>query len=195
MLIKIHNDYLLGQKPILSPTSGVWIAGGAIRQWFVGEEKASDIDVFASSEEKIKEFISAKMVGAEKAASNDRLESFIYSGQIIQCIKYKYFATAEELIDSFDFNVCRFVWDGVNVYAAEDAIIGTLRKTLSVHKITEGLEADSLRRAFKYQRKGYTPCWGTIKALAQCFSSLSKEKIEEQVQISLGGGTRFVGVD
>lgn len=195
MLIKIQNDYLLGRKPIVSPIPGVWIAGGAIRQWFVGEEKTSDVDVFASSEEKMRQFITEKMSGAEKSVNNERLESFIHSGQIIQCIKYKYFSSMEELIDSFDYNVCRFVWDGVDVCAAEDAIIGVLRKTLSVHKITEGLEADSLRRAFKYQRKGYTPCWGTIKSLAQSFSSLSKEKIEEQVQISPGGGMRFVGVD
>jgi len=55
--------------------------------------------------------------------------------------------------------------------------------------------ADSLRRAFKYQTKGFTPCAGTIRDLATAFTTITREQIQAQVEMSPNGGKRLVRFD
>lgn len=194
-LIKLEQETFIGQRPIVSPTKDVWIAGGAIRQWFNDGELMTDIDVFGKNQESLDNFISEKLWAAEKISEQNHLSSFSLNGQLIQVIKYDYYDSVHNLLDSFDFTVCQFAWDGKTVYSTEAAIVSVLRKHLRVHQITKELAADSLRRAFKYQRKGYIPCLGTLKDIALSFQNLTEEQIKEQITISPGGGTRFVGVD
>lgn len=193
-LIKINNVELLGTQPVLQATPRVWIAGGAIRQWFC-KESASDIDVFGASEDDIQQFIKSKLAGAKKLNDTERLKSFNYQGQLVQIITHRYYSNMSELVDSFDFTLCQFVWDGVEVFATQGAIISVLRKHLRVHKITKEYAADSLRRAFKYQSKGYKPCHGTILDLALSFENLKRDEIISQVEMSPGGGKRLIGID
>lgn len=194
-LIKLEQETFIGQRPIVSPTKDVWIAGGAIRQWFNDGELVTDIDVFGKNQESLDNFISEKLWAAKKISEQNHLSSFSLNGQLIQVIKYDYYDSVHNLLDSFDFTVCQFAWDGKTVYSTEAAIVSVLRKHLRVHQITKELAADSLRRAFKYQRKGYIPCLGTLKDIALSFQNLTEEQIKEQITISPGGGTRFVGVD
>lgn len=194
-LIKLEQETFIGQRPIVSPTKDVWIAGGAIRQWFNDGELMTDIDVFGKNQESLDNFISEKLWAAEKISEQNHLSSFSLNGQLIQVIKYDYYDSVHNLLDSFDFTVCQFAWDGKTVYSTEAAIVSVLRKHLRVHQITKELAADSLRRAFKYQRKGYIPCLGTLKDIALSFQNLTEEEIKQQITISPGGGTRFVGVD
>lgn len=194
-LIKLEQETFIGQRPIVSPTKDVWIAGGAIRQWFNDGELVTDIDVFGKNQESLDNFVSEKLWAAKKISEQDHLSSFSLNGQLIQVIKYDYYDSIHNLLDSFDFTVCQFAWDGKTVYSTEAAIVSVLRKHLRVHQITKELAADSLRRAFKYQRKGYIPCLGTLKDIALSFQNLTEEQIKEQITISPGGGTRFVGVD
>lgn len=193
-LLKIDKSELIGKEPILAPTTNVWIAGGAIRQWFCGENK-SDIDIFGVNEDSLQQFISTKLVGAVKLTEQKHLSSYSYQGQLVQVIKYKYFNNISELFDSFDFSLCQFAWDGTNVYSTQIAIISVLRKHLRVHKIDKNHASDSLRRAFKYQEKGYKPCHGTILDISLSFVNLTEAEIKEQVTISPNGGTRIIGVD
>lgn len=193
-LLKIDKSNLVGKEPILTPTSNVWIAGGAIRQWFCGEPK-SDIDVFGVNEESLQRFITTKLTGAKKLTEQNHLSSFSYQGQLVQVIKYNYYNSINELFDSFDFSLCQFAWDGNDVYSTQNAIISVLRKHLRVHKIDKKHASDSLRRAFKYQEKGYKPCHGTILDLSLSFLNLTETEIKEQVTISPSGGTRIIGVD
>lgn len=194
-LIKLEQETFIGQRPIVSPTKDVWIAGGAIRQWFNDGELVTDIDVFGKNQESLDNFVSEKLWAAKKISEQDHLSSFSLNGQLIQVIKYDYYDSIHNLLDSFDFTVCQFAWDGKTVYSTEAAIVSVLRKHLRVHQITKELAADSLRRAFKYQRKGYIPCLGTLKDIALSFQNLTEEEIKQQITISPGGGTRFVGVD
>lgn len=194
-VIKLDQSVFLGKKPLITPTEGIWIAGGAIRQWFNGNEAPSDIDIFGFSEEKLKAFEETTFKGFKKLVENAQLSSYSYHGQLVQVIKYDFYNNVADLLDSFDFSVCQFAWDGAEVYATQSAVISVLRKHLRVHKISKELAADSLRRAFKYQRKGYEPCLGTIRDLALSFQSLTESQIQEQISISPGGGLRTVGVD
>ena len=194
-LIKLDQGAFIGKRPIISPTKDVWIAGGAIRQWFNDGESMSDIDIFGKSQQALDNFINEKLWAANKISEQDHLSSFSLNGQLIQVIKYDYYDSVHDLLDSFDFTVCQFAWDGEIVYSTEASIVSVLRKHLRVHQITKELAADSLRRAFKYQRKGYIPCLGTLKDIALSFQNLTEEEIKQQITISPGGGTRFVGVD
>lgn len=194
-LIKIESELCVGPKPSLEPIEGVFIAGGAIRQWFVGKEPVSDVDVFGTSEEVLTNFVKTKLIGAKKLVENDRLESYSWNDQLIQVIHYSYYSKMEELLDSFDYNVCQFGWDGKDIYSTVYAVSSVLRGHLGVHKITKELAADSLRRAFKYQKKGYEPCGGTIKKIAESFLDIKQEQIDAQTTISPNGGTRILGVD
>ena len=194
-LIKLDQGAFIGKRPIISPAKDVWIAGGAIRQWFNDGESMSDIDIFGKSQQALDNFINEKLWAANKISEQDNLSSFSLNGQLIQVIKYDYYDSVHDLLDSFDFTVCQFAWDGEIVYSTEASIVSVLRKHLRVHQITKELAADSLRRAFKYQRKGYIPCLGTLKDIALSFQNLTEEEIKQQITISPGGGTRFVGVD
>lgn len=194
-LIKLDQSVFLGSRPQVAPSKDVWLAGGAIRQWFKGGEAASDVDVFGKNQEALDNFIKEKLSSAKKLSERDHLISFSLNGQIIQVIKYDYYENISNLLDSFDFTICQFGWDGEAAWATEPALVSCLRGHLRVHKIAPELAADSLRRAFKYQLKGYIPCLGTLKDLALSFQGLSKEAVEQQITISPGGGTRFVGVD
>lgn len=194
-LVKLDKSAFLGKTPAVSPSKDTWIAGGAIRQWFNSGESMSDVDVFGKNQEALDNFIKEKLWAAQKLSEQQHLSSFSLNGQLIQVIKYSYYENITSLLDSFDFTVCQFAWDGQDVYSTESAIVSVLRKHLRVHKITKELAVDSLRRAFKYQRKGYEPCLGTIKDLSFAFEAITKESIESQVSISPGGGTRIIGVD
>ncbi len=194
-LVEISQDECLGVKPELIPVSGTWIAGGSIRQWFFGKEKPSDIDVFGSSEDALKFFVEENLFGSKKLVERDNLVSYNHHGKLVQIIKHSFPKSAEELLDSFDFNVCQFCWNGAKIFSTVSAISSVLRGGLKVHKIQKGFQSDSLRRAFKYQEKGYKPCLGTIRDLGKAFVGISEEEINKQIEISPGGGMRAVGVD
>ena len=52
-----------------------------------------------------------------------------------------------------------------------------------------------MRRAFKYQRKGFEPCLGTIRDIAEVIRTLNEEELKAQVELSPAGGKRFVRFD
>jgi hypothetical protein len=101
----------------------------------------------------------------------------------------------EDLLDSFDFTVCQFAYDGSNVFSTPEAIISVTRNHLGVHNISKEFAVDSLRRAFKYSKKGYYPCNGTIQKLADSLRGLTAEEVKNAVEISPGGGRRLIRID
>lgn len=193
-IIILEEDMMLGEKPPIEPVNDVWICGGAIRRWF-NKEPTYDVDVFAPKEENLNEYLTHLENKYELKKLNDNKNAATYkteTGVIIQLIKFHY-PTIEELFENFDFNICQFAWDGKNIYTTTEAVLGVFRKRLAVVKITEPL--DTLRRAFKYQRKGYTPCVGTLRDLGISFTEKTIEQINEMTEISPGGGKRIIRFD
>lgn len=191
-LIQLKLDYMRGPIPPIPPKHGCWIAGGAVRRWFLGTEKLSDIDVFAPSAQCFEKFIAEH--DADLVDSHKHADTYEIDGVKVQCIKFHH-PTPEALVQNFDFNICQFVWTEVGAFATANAIIGALRGHLAVEKINPEFAVDSLRRAFKYQRRGFTPCAGTLRDIANSFLELTKEQIENQVSISPKGGRRIVRID
>lgn len=194
-VIEIDKSLLRGKEPTLKPIEGTWIAGGAIRQWFVGNEKSSDIDFFAQDEDKFDLLIKhLESLCGKHIAEKEHAISFLYRGQLVQAIKFN-FRNVQLMFDEFDFNVCQFAWDGTKVYSTLFAITSVMRGHLGVSKINKGLAIDSLRRAFKYTEKGYKPCNGTLQEIARSMAGLNEEQIKSQVTVSPGGGSVLFRID
>ncbi len=193
MIIQLKLDDMRGEIPPLKPSNGCFIAGGAIRRWFTGKEDLSDVDVFAPSEANHAAYL-ATIGNAVKLDETANAVTYQVDKTKLQLIKH-YRASVQELVDSFDFNVCQFAWDESGIWATPEAAIGTLRGHLSIAKITKEFSIDSLRRAFKYQNKGFKPCDGTIRDISKVISELSKEEVEAQVTMSPKGGSRIVRFD
>lgn len=194
-IIKLSENMMLGKKPdTVELVDDCWIAGGAIRSWF-NREPASDIDIFFASFEQRDLFLEKNRLNKDNLAfSSTTADTYKKGNQLIQAIKI-YKPTVEELFDSFDFTICQFAYDDVEIFTTAEAIVSSLRKHLAVHKIQKGYEVDSLRRAFKYYEKGYKPCLGTIRDLALAFSMVQEATIQQQIEISPGGGHRGVRWD
>lgn len=193
MIVQLNLDDMRGPKPAVEPACGCWIAGGAVRAWFTGGEKVSDIDVFGPSLQATADFVNSlfrpKLVGAHSNA-----ETYLVYGSLVQVIKL-FKPNIDELLYGFDYNVCQFAWTGEGIFATQEAIIGALRGHLAVGRISHDFAMDSLRRAFKYQKKGYAPCAGTLRDIANALRKLSDEDVKNQVEISPSGGKRTVHMD
>lgn len=194
-LIKIPKDQLKGKKPILEPVPNVFICGGAIRQWFLGTEASSDIDVFGTTPEVLEDFIYTSLKNCKLLSENPFTKTFDYKGQFVQVMYGLPFHNILDAFESFDFTICQFAWFNDEIYSTANAICSALRGHLGVHEINQNFAVDSLRRAFKYQSKGYIPCSGTIRDLGLGFVNLTDEQIKKQLEISPNGGLRTVRID
>lgn len=195
-ITEINPKMMNGIKPPIDCPENAVIAGGAIRRWFVGREELSDVDVFFKSEEDLKKYEeSLEKIGFKIAMKGSNASTYERDRVLVQCIKIKYYQNIQDLFDMFDYTVCQFAWDGQKIYTTSEALISVLRGHLAVHKITKEYSVDSLRRAFKYAKKGYWPCLGTLQEISNSITGLTKEEIEKQVVVSPGGGTRSIGVD
>lgn len=178
---------MLGQPPKVHLIDGTWACGGSIRRWFTGEKQNSDIDIFRRNEETERAFIVANSL--ENKTRNEAPNTLTWKDPPIQIIRFDR-SSIEEVLENFDFTICQFGWDGNKIWTTPEAIISTTRKHLAVAKIQEGYELDSLRRAFKYAESGYCPCLGTLKEIGLAFARATAEKVEQQSELSPGGGMR-----
>lgn len=194
-LIKLLSEEMFGDKPIIEPTKDCWLAGGAVRGWFTGSEKLSDVDVFGVSADALKAFQSERLTDFKEVGSNPNAVSLSNGKTLVQLIVGQPRPTVTATFDSFDFTLCQFAWAEDGIWATSKALVSTLRNHLEIHKIQQPFALDSLRRAFKYQRKGFEPCVGTLKALAEALQLLTPEEIATQVSISPGGGKRIFQFD
>lgn len=141
-----------------------WIAGGFIRRWFNNLKQDSDIDLFFKDKETYdavcKHLTALTLSPAVETLNNTRFKILVEKGWEIevQCIKIAFYKDVDAVLDSFDFTICQFAFDGKNIIATELAVIDSGRKRLVPHKITYGVS--SLRRIIKYTKQGYYMCGG-----------------------------------
>lgn len=184
-LIELKEPEMRGRKPELAVPDNFAIAGGSVRRWFTGEKQDSDIDLFRIDG---KEEYDVELKGWSKGNSTLMADNYFKNRQQVQVIKRAY-KSIEAMFENFDFHHCQFAYtnDG-KIYSTKKGVICALRKHLSFNNIEEEFELDTLRRAFKYQRQGYTPCAGTIGRLAKALRE-SDSDFDEQMKMSAAGGT------
>jgi hypothetical protein len=160
---------LLKALPPLSP-KGPWLAGGAIRRTLLGQEPESDLDIFFPDAIMLDGFRrqveAAGLTKVRETEHHIHLRGSLGESKIprdVQLIRIGFYPTAEVVIDSFDFTICQFAFDGETLTTGEFALWDLGRKRLAVHKIT--YPVSSARRLLKYAAQGFTACSGCLNAL------------------------------
>lgn len=170
---------VLRYLPKVSP-DGPWLAGGAVRRTLDRTPLDSDFDFFFKNEEQKNKFAEQlrEEDGAFQVFENEFNATYLMPAQIIphdevpewnkgvtpeakiQLIHFRYYNSAEEVIDSFDFTLSQFAYDGENIYMADFAMWDVARRRLVPHKLTYATA--SVRRLLKYSAQGFTVCNGAI---------------------------------
>lgn len=160
---------VLSSMPALSP-DGPWLAGGALRRTLMQREPDSDFDFFFKDADQLAAFTAAlDRMGLEKVRETEH--HVHYRGRVgdsglpldIQCIRFAFYPTAQAVIDSFDFTICQFAFDGTNLTAGTYALWDLGRKRLAVNRIT--FPVSSMRRVLKYAGQGFKACNGCLATL------------------------------
>lgn len=156
-LAKLHTKF----AELLSPFGAVVIAGGAVRDSLMGKApKDWDIFVlqggqfdFERAKQDIKPLLE-EFSEVPPAISWHKSEPYLvagieWEGYEIQ-ILVNPAATVDELLDTFDWNVCRFAFDG-SVTALESLDNIQEGKELGLHRVTFPLS--TLRRGFRFSER------------------------------------------
>lgn len=161
---------ILATLPVCSIT-GPWVAGGALRRTIAGTTLESDLDFFFANEGVLAAF-AAKLptLGLTKKKETEHHEQWEgYNAAadrsiVLQLIRFQYYANAAAVIESFDFTICQFAFDGMTLTCADYALWDLGRKRLAINKVT--FPGSSMRRLLKYARQGFTACDGCLASLA-----------------------------
>lgn len=150
---------------------GPWIAGGAMRSLVANEEHVSDYDFFFKDKEQMELFRSnleaSTAINILKKKSNDHCDTYSivipykeYNKFEVQLVHISYYDSPQLLLDSFDYTICQFAYDGESLFTGEFSILDLMRRRLAVNTIT--YPVSSVRRMIKYTNKGFTACAGCI---------------------------------
>lgn len=140
---------------------GPWICGGAVRRLIKGEwESKSDYDICVASSTQ-ESSVQSKLVedGHKVKWSNKNCITLTKEKRTVQIIK-TYYKDIDNCLDSFDFTICMFGYDGKDLIYDPLALYDLGRKALVPHKVQ--FPVSSLRRLLKYHDQGYKICSGGL---------------------------------
>lgn len=204
-MIQLTNAVDRYNKIILLELKGAdikcWLAGGALRDYFMGVPIKTDYDVFFPSEieyEKAKFYFKAK--GATVKWESDNGMKVKYNHKTYDLVK-KYFDNPQVTIDAFDFTVSMFAVDSEKVYVGETTFIDLAKRQLMINKIT--YPASTMSRAFRYYKKGFTMCQGEMRKVVEAIQNMPKpEEKKEGEDVNSNeppsgdsNSTFFIGID
>lgn len=174
-----------------------WLAGGSLRDYFMGVPVKTDYDIFFPDLENYNKASSYfKEKDCEIVWESDNGMKVKYNGKKYDLVK-KFFATPIETIQAFDFTTSMIAVDTENVYHGETTFIDLAKRQLMINRIT--YPASTLSRAFRYHKKGFSICLGEMKKIIEAIQDMPKEekKIEEtDDNISSGEmSALFLGID
>ena len=180
-----------------------WLAGGALRDYFIGVPVTTDYDMFFPNEaeyKKARKYFEAK--DCEVKWESDKGCKIKYKEKTYDLVKM-FFTNPQTTIDTFDFTVSMLAVDNESIYCGETTFIDLAKRQLMINKIT--YPASSLSRAFRYYTKGFRMCQGEMKKLFDAIQNTPKEEkrtetntvdVKEQEQMSSGElGAFFAGID
>lgn len=153
---------------------GPWLAGGALRRTLLQREPESDFDFFFRDADQLASFSALVEAGGLKKVRETE-HHVHYRGTVhtsegrdvaavdVQLIRFAFYSSAAAVIDSFDFTICQFAFDGESLTVGDHALWDLGRKRLAVNRIT--FPVSSTRRLLKYARQGFTACNGCLTAI------------------------------
>lgn len=178
----------------------VWIAGGALRDWFeTGQMTESDVDFFSNSRADLCKtlLMLRKKYKFRPYHINKRvIKGWVSIGKNnikIDLIKIL-FETPEHTIDQFDFTVCCFAVDKNKVTYHQSAPFDLLHKRLVINNLP--FPVSTLQRIQKYLKKGYWICNGGILEIAKAMGSVDfNDPTQNNIEMYPDGTPRFVRID
>lgn len=149
--------------------NGAWCAGGAIRRTLIKHPLDSDFDFFFRDADHLAEW-ETKLPGT-LALVHETEHHKHWKGTLegsalpvdVQAIKFRFYETAAEVIDSFDYTITQFCLEGDTLTTTPHALWDLGRKRLAIHKVTYPVA--TMRRMLKYTKQGYTACAGCMVTL------------------------------
>lgn len=157
-----------------------WIAGGALRDYFSGVKINTDYDLFFPNESEYLKAVSYfKSKDCTVKWESENGMKIIYNKMTFDLVK-KFFNTPKETIDAFDFTVSMFAVDSENVYYGDTSFIDLAKRQLMINKIT--YPASTMKRSFKYYKKGYSMCIGEMKKLVESIQDMPKPETQNSQQ-------------
>lgn len=159
-----------GLDAVLSKVqNGAWIAGGAVRRTLIKHTLDSDFDFFFRDEAHLEDWerkLPATMNLIRETEHHKHYRGIIEGSSLpidVQAIRFRFYATAEEVIDSFDYTITQFCLDGDDLVTTPTALWDLGRRKLAIHKVTYPVA--TLRRLLKYSQQGFTACSGCMAQL------------------------------
>lgn len=155
---------------ILTPVmQDAWCAGGAIRRTLIKQSLDSDFDFFFRDADHLAAW--EKGLPATLSLYRETEHHKHWKGSIgdsalpvdIQAIRFRFYASAEEVIDSFDYTITQFALDKAELVTTPHALWDLGRRKLALHKVTYPVA--TMRRMLKYTRQGFTACNGCMAQL------------------------------
>lgn len=147
----------------------VWIAGGAVRDWF-SKSKKTDIDFFCEDRKAMADLL--RWLRNNRSYKHYLITKNAIKGTIeINGKKYdvdivkKPFQNPTDCIEKFDFTVCCFAVNFTNFYYHVSAPMDLLKMKLVINELPHPV--DTLKRLNKYIKKGFNACNGTLMTLAK----------------------------
>ena len=201
-MLQLENAVKRYNKIILSELkeAGIvcWLAGGALRDYFMGVVIKTDYDIFFPSESdynKAKEYFKSR--NAEVKWESENGMKLKHNGKTFDLVK-KFFDSPQQTIDNFDFTVSMFAVDFEKVYHGESTFIDLAKRQLMINKIT--YPASTMSRAFRYHKKGFSMCLGEMRKIYDSIQNAPKHEnepeSENEIVQSSGDNIRFfTGID
>lgn len=153
-----------------------WIAGGSVRDYFMGVPVKTDIDLFFPNQEeydKTSNFFKEKE--AEIKWESDNGMKVVYKNKTFDLVKL-FFKDPQDTINNFDFTVSMFAVDKDNIYIGETSFIDLSKRQLMINKIT--YPASTTSRMVRYLKKGFNICNGELYKIIKSIQNEERKKIE-----------------
>lgn len=159
---------------------GPWVAGGSVWRTVNNEMlKDCDVDIYFSSalayEQSCRQMSSYPLVNnvlAEKKNKwNTTFQIHVNEGKYdktidVQFIGMSYYSRLEKLLNSFDFPVCQFGYDGKDIIVGSKSLADLEKRQLSIHRIDYPKTA--LKHMLKYLNNGFVVPPDELKRLVKC---------------------------
>lgn len=150
--------------------AGPWIAGGAIRRTLLQDPLDSDFDYFFRDAEQKKAFQEELLErGGWVVKETEQVTTYgakvEHKNVIVQAITIAYYPTLDAVLDSFDFTITQFGYDGKDLVCGDFSLWDLARKRLALHKLSFGVS--TVRRLIKYTRQGFTACGGVLASILE----------------------------
>lgn len=166
-----------------------FIAGGCIRDYFMFGYTKSDIDVFFKNQEDYDK-MDNYLTGKDIISDTKNAKMIKYGKYKIHLIK-RFFNSAQEGIDNFDYTVCCAAIEKGQLITHESFFIDLASRRLVINKLLYPLS--SMERMQKYFKKGFTICNGGILEIAKALKNIDFEKTNEDILTTTIDGTVSFG--